>query len=317
MRLQGIDATLGGLFNLDQQVSVNYSIPFETLAASLSTTQQIPFTNWTNNFLLLNVARPGLTNMLDASNLANFINNIRIAARAAYQAGFVGILLDMEAYDSSALWDFTAQPVGPSFADYQAAYLSAGSIAINVIEQEYRYRSAEIVIAVSYEQLKDITTLPQLEAYRYGLLPKFLDGLHDNATTSRLTCLCEEAYVNKTAADMDADIALQTPPTVPWLGSSNYSNVHLDGLATWLDATPPTFNYDFPAANYFTPAGFQNALDLMIPRVDKYCFVYTNSATRWPGMVPDAPTTDRQVPDQYVQVLNNLIYSSPYGYQLG
>jgi hypothetical protein len=55
----------------------------------------------------------------------------------------------------------------------------------------------------------------------------------------------------------------------------------------------------------------------MIPRVDKYVVVYTNSATRWPGMVPDAPTTDRAVPDPYVQVLNNLIYSSPSGYQLG
>jgi hypothetical protein len=115
---------------------------------------------------------------------------------------------------------------------------------------------------------------------------------------------------------MDADLALQTPPTVPWLNSDNYSKVHLDGLSTWLDATPPAFNYDFTAANYFTPAGFQNALDLMIPRVDKYVVVYTNSATRWPGMVPDAPTTDRQVPYEYVQILNNMIYRSPYGYQL-
>ena len=317
MRLQGIDATLGGLFNLDQQVSVNYSIPFSALATSLATTQSIPFTNWTQNFLLLNVARPGLTNMLNAGSQANFINNIRIAARAAYQAGFVGILLDMEAYNSSALWSFPNQPAGPTFAQYQAAYLAAGSIAINVIEQEFIYRTPQIIIAVSYEQLKNVTTIGALQTNRYGLLPKFLDGLHDNATTTRLTCMCEEAYVNKTEADMDYDIGLQTPPGVPWLGSDNYSAVHLNGLSTWLDANGAgTFSYTFPASNYFTPAGFQNALDLMIPRVDLYTVVYTDSQTRWPGMVPDAPTTDRAVPDAYVQVLNNMIYTSPYNYQL-
>lgn len=316
MRAQYVDPVLG-LSNLDQQVSRDYAIPFSLLEPSLAITQSIPFTNWTHNFLRLDVARPGETNMLDSGSVDDFINNIRVAARFAYQAGFVGLLLDCEAYDSSALWSWPDQPAGPSFATYQAAYLSAGSIAINVIEQEFRYRQAQVIIAVSYEQLKDIATLGQLEVYRYGLLPKFLDGLHDNATTSRLTCMCEEAYVNKTAADFDYDISLQTPPNVPWLGSSNYSRVHLNGLSTWLDANGPgTFSYTFPASNYFTPAGFKNALELMIPRVDLYAVVYTDSETRWPGMVPDAPTTDQAVPYDYVQVLNNMIYSSSVGWML-
>ncbi len=305
MRMQYVDPVLG-LSNLDQQVSRAYSIPYALLADSLATTQSIPFTQWTDNFLLLDIAVPGETNMLDAGDLADFINNIRVAARAAKAAGFVGLLLDMEAYSSSILWSFPDQPAGPTFADYQAAYLAAGVAGIEAIEDEFGDSPAQIVIAVSYEQLKDVVGAPALEADEYGLLPKFLDGLHDGATTSRLTCLCEEAYVNTTAADMNADIALQTPPGVPWLGSANYANVHLDGLATWLDATPPAFDYVDTSGNYFTPAGFQNALELMIPRVDKYCFVYTNSATRWPGMVPDEPTTDKAVPAAYVTVLNTI-----------
>lgn len=318
MRLQYEDPSLG-LSNLDQQVSRDYAIPYDLLEPSMDITAAIPFTNWTHNFLRLDVARPGLTNMLDPASVDDFINNIRVAARAAFNVGYKGLILDMEAYSSSALWNWTLQPAGPSFADYQAAYLAAGSIAINAIEQEFKYRAAEIIIAISYEQLKNITTLGQLEVYRYGLLPKFLDGLHDNATTSRLTCMCEDSYVNKTAADMDYDIALQTPPGVPWLGSLNYSNVHLNGLSTWLDANGAdvggqAFSYTFPASNYFTPEGFQNALELMIPRVDKYCVVYTDAATRWPGMV--RPGTDA-VPDQYVQTLNNMIYSSSAGWMLG
>lgn len=316
MRLQ-YDRPGVGLQNLDQQVSASYAIPYDLLEPSLATTLQIPFTNWTENFLLLNIARPGTANMLVDADREAFINNIRVAARAAYRAGFRGVVFDMEAYDSSAFWNYPAQPAGPTFPQRQASYVSAGSIAINVVEQEFRYRSADIIIAISYEQLKDIANTAQLQAYRYGLLPSFLDGMHDNATTSRLTCMCEEAYVNTTAADFDHDIELQTPPTVPWLNSLNYSKVHLNGLSTWLDASPPTFNFDFPAANYFTPAGFQDALDLMIPRVDKYVVVYTNSSCRWPGMVPDAPTTDRQVPYDYVQVLNNMIYSSSAGWMLG
>lgn len=313
LRAQYDDPALGRA-NLDQQVSRDYAIPYSLLEPDLAVAQSINFQSWTQNFLRLDIARPGLTNMLDTASRDAFINNIRVGARFAFQAGYVGLLLDMEAYDSAILWSWPDQPVGPTFADYQAAYLDAGIRAMSVIEQEFIYRPAQVIIAVSYEQLKNIVTQGQLEAYRYGLLPKFLDGLHDNATTTRLTCMCEEAYVNKTAADMDDDIRLQTPPDVPWLGSSNYSKVHLNGLSTWLDANgPPTFSYTNPENNYFTPAGFQNALDLMIPRVDLYLVVYTDSATRWPGY---ANTPANTTPNAYIQVLNNMIYSSPFGYQL-
>ena len=304
MRIQGTDATLGGLFNLDQQVSVAYSIPYAVYATSLTTTQSITFTQWTQNFLLLNVARPGTANLADAGELASFVNNISVAAQVAEAAGFVGVVLDMEAYDSSIFWSYPDQPAGPTFADRQADYVAAGEAVIAGIEAAFGVAAAQVVIAVSYEQLKNTVGAAALEASRYGLLPSFLDGLHNDATTAKLICLCEEAYVNTTAADMDADIALQTPPTVPWLGSANYANVHLDGLATWLDAAPPTFSYTDVESNYFTPAGFRNALELMLARVDKYCFVYTNSATRWPGMVPAEPTDDEAVPAEYVAVLN-------------
>lgn len=302
MRIQGTDAFFGGLFNLDQQVSVAYSIPYAAYAASLATTLTISFTQWTQNFLLLNVARPGTANLSVVGEAANLVNNISVAAQVAEAAGFVGVVLDMEAYSSSILWSYPGQPAGPSFATRQADWKAVGEDVIAGIEAAFAPAVAQVVIAVSYEQLKNVSTLGDLTTNNYGLLPSFLDGLHDGATTAQITCLCEEAYVNTTAADMDADIALQTGAGVPWLGSSNYATVHLDGLATWLDATPPTFSYADPSLNYFTPTKFRTVLELMKPRVDKYYFVYTDSVTRWPGM----NTSDNEVPAEYVDVLNGF-----------
>lgn len=302
MRIQGTDAHFGGLFNLDQQVSEPFSIPYAAYAASLATTLTISFTQWQQNFLLLNVARPGTTNLSVAGEAANLVNNISVAAQVAEAAGFVGVVLDMEAYSSSILWNYTAQPAGPSFATRQVDWKAVGVSSIAGIEAAFAPAVAQVVIAVSYEQLKDVVGTPALQANTYGLLPSFLDGLHDGATTAQITCLCEEAYVNKTAADMDYDLSLQATATVPWLGSSNYAAVHLDGLATWLDAAPPTFDYVDTSGNYFTPEGFRTVLELMKPRVDKYYFVYTDSATRWPGM----NAVDNEVPAEYVDVLNGF-----------
>lgn len=302
MRIQGTDAHFGGLFNLDQQVSEPFSIPYAAYAASLATTLTISFTQWTQNFLLLNVARPGTTNLSVAGEAANLVNNISVAAQVAEAAGFVGVVLDMEAYDGSILWDYPNQPAGPTFADKQATYVTVGESVIAGIEAAFAPAVAQVIIAISYEQLKDITTLGALTANRYGLLPSFLDGLHNGATTSKLTCLCEEAYANTNAADMDYDIGLQTGAGVPWLGSSNYDAVHLHGLATALDHTPPTFSYSDTSTNYHTPEGFRTVLELMRPRVDKYYFVYTESTTRWPGM----NAVDNEVPAEYVDVLNGF-----------
>lgn len=293
-----------GFTNLDQWVSRDYSVPYADLAASLATMQSINFVTWKQNFLRLDLARPGLTDMLDPTSREHFIHNIEVGAEVAYAAGFVGLLLDMEAYSGSILWNFTSLPAGPSFATYQAAYLDAAQEAMTRIEAKWPGRSpCQIIIAVSYEQLKDATDLTLLTADTYSLLPKFLDGLHDSATRSKITCLCEESYANTTQADFDYDIGLQTPPTVPWLGSSNYANVHLNGLSTWIDYPGSGFNFADPNANTMTPAVFANNLALMAPLVDRYIVVYTQEP-RWPGFGSAAPGDG--MPIEYINAVNNF-----------
>lgn len=302
LRAQYTDPSLG-FTNLDQQVSRNYAVPYSLLEASVAISNATNFQRFKHNFMRLDVARPGTADLFNDTHLAAFINNIRMGARAAKNARCKGLLLDMEAYDSSIFWRFTSLTPGPTFAQYQARYLYAGQLAIAAIEQEFPL--CKVAIFISYEQLKDATSLALLTADRYSLLPKFIDGLHDGATTTKLICGNEEAYVNQTDADFDYDLELQTPPNVPWLGSDNYSAVHVDGFSTWVEAPDSSLNFTYPTLNYNTPAIFRGNLQKMIARMqaNSYCFVYTQVA-RWPGWGnTDGVDT---MPAEYIRALNTL-----------
>jgi len=301
LRIQYTDPTLG-FTNLDQQVSRSYAVPYSLLAPSLAIIQGTAFDRFEHNFLRLDIARPGESDFSLTSDRDAFVNNVGVAARAALASGHCrGLLLDMEAYDSSPLWDYNALGSGLSFSSLQAHYYTAGYQMQRRIELEYQ--SCIVVIAVSYEQLKDVTTTSALQADRYGLLPKFLDGMHDAAYTSKLVCMNEESYANSTPADQDYDISLQTPPNVPWMNSENYLNVHEHGLSTWIDNPGSGFSLTTPTTNTFTPAKFRANLQQMGLRVGRYSFVYSQ-AVRWPGW-GDTPGVDT-VPADYIRALNTL-----------
>ena len=266
--------------NFDDNICYPYSPPYSVFATAKANLIACPFERFTENFIRCNSPTGGAVNVFDSAACEAYVNNFRMMSRLAEETGMRGLLIDNEHYSGSIFWTYTSQPSTYTFAQYQAAYYELGYRVMEAVQSE---GVKVVVLVVSYEQLKNVADLAALTADNYSLLPKFQDGMHDACwPTNRLVNFNEEAYANQSDAAFDADMALQTPPTVPWMGSINYSQVHEHGLATFLDSPGSGFDYAVPANNFNTPAIFAANVVKMLARVPRYCFVFTNQPV-WKG----------------------------------
>jgi len=251
-------------------ISLPYAIPYELLAVSEQSLRATPFKKFRNNFIRLNIAEGGKTWLMDDYHRDIFIHNCRMSARLAKNSGMKGFFIDAEAYAGSIFWKYEAlaalHPTAYEFADYQRKYAETGLLVGQAIAEEY----PEIIIpiAISYEQLRSVTAT-QLPSNKYGLLPSFLNGLHDGVgDRARIINTLEDGYANKVEADFDYDFNIQITKNVPYLNSSKYHTVHVHGMSTWCDYPGTGFDFNVVSNNYNTPAAFEANLDMALKRVD-------------------------------------------------
>lgn len=283
-------------------ISKPYAIPYNLLIPSVDSLLKTPFDKLKSNFIRVNIAEPGETNVFNPAHVTAFINNCGVTARLAANSRVIGIFLDCEAYASSIFWKYEALSAlngrGISFAEYQTKYYEVGALIGQEITKEYP--NIKIAIAISFEQLRSVP-VGDLPTNRYGLLPSFLNGLHDGVGLEvRLINSLEDGYANRVDGDFDYDLAIQEPKNVPYLTSTNYSNVHVHGMSTWCDYPGTGFDFVDTSKNYNTPQIFQGNVQKCAERVD-WIFMYCQQLN-W-----QAPTVGNAPPEPYLKALSSAL----------
>lgn len=279
-----IPDTYLGLINGINSITRGYKITWNDMQLPLEDLQAANFKRFTHNFIRLNIGSAQatgypVTNPFKYTDRATYLHNIKMFARLAKESGMKGLLIDSERYNSSSFWGpYSSLDQTYTFAQYQAAFKSLGKEAMSTIQSEFS--DAVIVFAVSYEQVEFHSPVP-LHANTYALLPAFLDGFHDAALPpTKIINLGEEAFSNQTGPDYDYDIRYQNRANLTVCHSKNYDAVHEHGLATFLDYPGSGFDFADNTVNYNTAAQFRANLGMMLARVPRFIFVYSQQ-TKW------------------------------------
>ncbi|MFP4058430.1 MAG: hypothetical protein ACLF0G_16300 [Candidatus Brocadiia bacterium] len=162
--------------------------------------QACTFRRFTDNFVTVG-ANPGDVDWFDDRGWANVVDHWRIAAWAAREAGFAGILFDPEPYTPPhAQFRYAAQPGRDAhpFADYYAQARRRGRQVMEAIAEEYPditlfcyFMNSACSAACGHPDPRTV-----LAAHGYGLLPAFIDGWLDAAPPdATFVDGCERAYL--------------------------------------------------------------------------------------------------------------------------
>lgn len=297
------DPVFGTSINASWRIATTYKLKwdgFSVTNGALPNLENSDCHKFTQNFLRVNLCTAGdeaITNpgeRLDwfcFDDMKTMSWNLKMMARLAKRSGVRGLLLDNEAYNSSAMWNYANVRGSQSFAAYQAqVYKWAKNFMYDIVSE---YPDIVLLLALGYEQLSNGST--NLAINNYGLMPKFLDGLHDGCPGGAVIVNgCEATYFNA-GGGTDADMvdyykawqedASNMSNLGRVLGSSNYFNAHETGFSIWVDADSngghPTWDYTSPwSNNFFTPTTFQAAMEKRLNSTKRYVWIY-NQIPRW------------------------------------
>jgi len=173
------------------------------------------FKRLTDNFITFH-ANPGDVDWFDDAGWANIVEHWRIAAGAARQSGFKGILFDPEPYaPPHAQFSFAAQPQHDehTFAEYCKKARQRGREVMGAIADEYPditlfcyFMNSVCATATGHADPRSV-----LQSHGYGLLPAFIDGWLDAAPpTVTMVDGCESAYrYNSTTQYLEAAVLIK------------------------------------------------------------------------------------------------------------
>jgi hypothetical protein len=312
------DPVYGATINAGWRIASSYPLKWNLFSTALSNLANAYSSKLGHNFLRVNtctagdsgVGNPGdRFDIFDWNSVKVYLNNIKLMARLAKQGGLRGIMLDTERYNSSGLFDFAKARSTKTFAQYQARMYSFAKEVMNEIQTEFH--NVSLITTLGYEQMSNGST--DLSLNVYGLLPRFLDGLHDACADGNVVINgCEASYFNA-GAGTDADMiayykAWQEDATNMSnlgrvLGSNRYFQTHETGFSIWLDADSdnghPTFDYASPwTNNFWTPSTFQTAMETRFANTERYVWIYNRTAVGLPKWNGYTPGVDK-VPYQY------------------
>ena len=296
------DPVFGSSINASWRIATTYRLNWNLFSTALANLEQVDCHKFTQNFLRVNLCTAGdlaITNpgeRLDwfcFDDMKTMSWNLKIMARLAKRAGFRGLLLDNEAYNSSAMWNYANVRGSQSFSAYQAEVYKWAKNFMHDMATEYP--DITLLLALGYEQLANGST--DLTINNYGLMPKFLDGLHDGCPGgATIVNGCEASYFNA-GAGTDADMiayykawqedASNMSNLGRVLGSSNYFNAHETAFSIWLDADSdaghPIWDTASPwSNNFWTPSTFQTAMETRLNNAKRYVWIY-NQIPRFTG----------------------------------
>jgi hypothetical protein len=185
----------GVVMNLEagKQVFLQQPYPTEKFTLEINTLQTIPFTQFTDNFILLWATADAGWDWFSESDWTSAEQNIRLFAQSVESCQCAGIVFDPEPYEPYGAnpWFYPSlvHSGEKSFEEYQQQVRKRGAAFMQILQQELPAVKVLALFQLSY--LADLLEAPsteqrlhQLGSHFYGLLPAFLDGMLDVAKTN-------------------------------------------------------------------------------------------------------------------------------------
>ena len=237
-----------------------------------------------DSFLQFNVT-PGTIDWFDDAGFVNILNNVRIAARIAKQAGMKGWMFDLEQYGNTLIFQYPKleHAKTKTFKEYAGVVRKRGRQIMRVINSEFPDVTIMYTNAHSYlvHYRKDI------EKARYGLVPKLIDGMLETSNDQTVFFDgCEMAYRTRTPEDIDKmcfriRVSGREMSEVPELYDRKMK-VSFGFQMDW-DWRERGWFPNVAEKNAFTPDAFREMLKRALELCDGYVWVYTEKCNWWTG----------------------------------
>lgn len=260
------------------------AFPFSAFATDLATYQGITFPAGWRNFLRFSFST---SSALDEPPLDWFspsisapINNCRMAARFAAQAGLSGIWWDLEPNNSVAgrkLLKYSDRPdtTHYSLARYKEQVTDVIRQCVTAMAEEDP--TMELLFTFGTEQAHKQDGTAEVDR-DYGLLPALFKGvLKANRASMQIHNLYEDGYSHYTVAQFQADRLVKFP------------QAHfIPGNSTFLDYdSASTFDLVTYSNNYYTPSRLRSGLEIaLMEGTDLYQEIWMEDVKISAGTVP-------------------------------
>jgi hypothetical protein len=278
----------------------------EAAAMDLEATR---FRRFRHNFLRLNAA-PGDVDWFD-DDWRTVAGNLGLGAALAKRAGLRGLVLDTEQYGEARPFDYPRQRFRETrpFAAYAQQARRRGREAIGAINAAYPDVTLLVLFGHTLTQRRAATPPGRpiqdaaLAGVEYGLLAPFLDGVLEAASPgTAYVDAYESSYPYRERAQFArARGLIHDDATLVSRAPDLYRRRVQAGFGLWLDFESDRRGWDVgdPSRNYFTPAGFGQALRAALAETDGYVWVYSERPDWLSG---------RDLPPAYVEAIRAARY---------
>jgi hypothetical protein len=257
-------------------------LQLENYSASYGALKGIRFGRFTDNFLRFNVV-PGNIDWFD-TKFTSVIANAVLAARIAKTCKLKGILLDVEQYQGTP-YNYATQPNRNAyrFSDYQQRVRQRGQEFIRAVNAVY----PDINILLTYGYYLAYARKKPLENEPYGLLPAFLDGMLEAASSETIIYDgWEPSYGYKKEEKFHK--AYQTISQLVQernVITEEARRRYRASFGLWLDHRSIWDKTDL-SKNYFAPDEFESSLRYALKYTDRYVWIYSQKVNWWDGQIP-------------------------------
>jgi len=245
------------------------------LESQLKALQQTQFKRFANNFLALRTSTsPEMVDWFD--DYRSVINNFKVAAGFAREAGLKGFIIDVEHYGYCRMFSFKDRKFPEkTWTEYEAQVFKVGREIMQAINSQYP--DITILFPFTYRLVYDEHTRDKsgLPSKGYGLVPAFMDGLVAGASPdTELIDVYEHSYRYSTEKQF---------------ASARQSRVNaIKTLAADPEKALAKFSFGFgiwPQPGD-TPDEWQHRLSLALKYTDEYVWVYTEYLNYWGTAYP-------------------------------
>ncbi len=254
--------------------------PASELTDDLANLKATPFARFRHNFLRF-ANSPGDLDWFD--DYSPVLANLKLAASVARRGGSKGIFLDTENYKGK-IFAYPAQRDRKrrSFAAYSAQARRRGGEVMRAMEAGYPGITVFLTLAGTHAAIQERGEPVAPDRGNYGLLPAFVDGMIQAASTSA------------TIVDgMAASFPMRSPKEVEdyvephtWVRAKSndplkYDRVISRSFSLWMDFDSQKKPWNNGRQGYHTPENFRDTLRRALELSEDYVWVYTETPRWW------------------------------------
>jgi hypothetical protein len=269
------------------------------LASDIRDLEATRFVRLRRNFLRVNVT-PGNVDWFD--DYAPILANLRLAAGIARRAGSTGILLDTET-NAGAIFSYPKQHGRDrrNFALYAAQARKRGAEVMRALEAGYPGLTVFLTLAGTHADIQRRGDRIAFDRGAYGLLPSFVDGMVEAASSSAtIVDGMEAAYQVRRPAEIAPFLTARDHLIAASAQPDKYRRTVSRGIGIWLDFDWRNRGWRDrdPDRNYRSPEALRATLRRALEGADEYVWLYAEQARWWTEKGGRA-----RLPDAYVEAV--------------